>query len=314
VLWNNPFYQVPLILSEFGNIKILTSTTSSLNNRWTIPIPYITTEAVVVHDDDMFALPSLFECMYASWLKNPQRLVSFTVRRIENSSNHDNMYYLMNSLEARNASYNIAIRMILISTKNIQLYNATMTNNLLDYITNQEGMCDDIAINMIATSHTGLAPLRILPDTKSLYFFDECRRNGFGLTSDPSRGAFRTECSKFLAKEISTLKSVRSPTRLIMDTNEIEICPSKVNRVASYNAVSTNINDFFARKPWLETFLLCDEAKERLPSKHNTEKKKTKKMHVKFYELLNQLRDKRFRVGILSNEFWAINIDDRKGG
>lgn len=140
VVWNNVFFTVPRALSSQRDLIVLTGRENSLNNRWILPIPYIRTASIIMHDDDMFADFEVFSCLLNTWKQNPNRLISHFARHAENVG-LPTLAYKTGQLESTKVKYSLAIRMIMVATKFLYLYNSSMTPDMLDYVTNNIGQC-----------------------------------------------------------------------------------------------------------------------------------------------------------------------------
>lgn len=287
VVWNNVFFTVPPAVTSQKDLIVIPGQINSLNNRWILPIPYIKTGAIVMHDDDMFAKLEVFQCMIAKWKKNPDRLISHFVRMIEDTDTSQPTY-VYDQLEKHDATYSLAIRMILISTKFLKLYSATMTGEMLNYVTYHVGMCDDVAINMVSSQKTKLAPLRVMLPPNSLYHYDRCG-NAHGIGDVANRTNIRTECTQHL------LSFFPDPHNVLVDTNDLAYCPGaeKEDTKKTFN----NIN------------IPCTEVPEEV-----VDKKQPPLPSMSLERVESSLSKYKYRLGLIAMEFWSLEVDGRKGG
>ena len=197
VIWNNIYMDVPQQLKDQKNLIVLRSEVNSLNNRWILPIPHVQTGAIVMYDDDMMVQHEAFECMFRTWKQNPDRIISHYSRMIDTQNTSDPKY-IYSPMYRFGATYNIAIRFVIMSTKFLILYKNSLTPEVLHYITCGPGMCDDIILNMITSVATKKPPLRVMLPPKSVFSFDRCKQSYPGLGTLPGREDVRSVCTQQL--------------------------------------------------------------------------------------------------------------------
>ena len=301
VIWNNVYMAVPTELKTLENIVVIKGVINSLNNRYIMPIPLVSTAAVVMHDDDMLVTFDGLQCLFEVWKKNQERIVARHVRQI--TFNNSEVAYVYDELFNSSATYHLGIRLVMFSAKYLHVYASTMTQDMLDYVTYGPGKCDDIALNMVSTLYSQLPPLRVLLPPSSVLSFDLCHFVVKGMGAVVGRQIIRSVCTKGLLDFFS------NPGDVLLSTDELAFCPvtekgarrdGPIDR-ASFVATHVDCKDMpkFVNNQFVEKVLSSETtpATSLLPvsSVHSASKGT-------------------FRLGIIAMEFWSVEMDGRKGG
>ncbi|ORY81267.1 glycosyl transferase family 64 domain-domain-containing protein [Leucosporidium creatinivorum] len=200
LVWNEPSAPPPRMPKR---VQVIKGKVNSMNNRWTLSLPFIRTDAVLVLDDDIaVSLPAL-TCLLSLLLEHPDRLIGPFARRRDPQTNE----YILNellTLPGEGSRYNIVLpRVMMLSVGFLAAYGEQEVGleGLRKYVDEQEAHCDDILLNAIAGYITGKPPLRIaLPPSSVTDYTAVCgpldRSLTSGLADQGSRWDLRTECMR----------------------------------------------------------------------------------------------------------------------
>jgi len=294
---------VPAELSTLENIIVIKGTINSLNNRYILPIPIVSTSAVVMHDDDMLVTLDGLQCMFEVWKMNQERIVSRSVRQI--TFNNSEVVYGHDELLDSSATYHIGIRLIMFSTKYLHVYVSTMNQDMLDYVTYGPGMCDDIAFNMVTALYSRQPPLRAMLPPSSVLSFDQCNYafRGIGLVAD--RQSIRSVCTQGLFEFFS------NPEDVLVSTDELAFCPITVKGARRDEQIDST------------SFTSADISCKDMPKFVNNNNQFVEKVfsaentpttNLLPISSVQSTSSGTFRLGIIAVEFWSVEMDGRKGG
>jgi hypothetical protein len=290
IVWNNIYMSIPPQLYDDKRLVIIKSEVNTLNNRWILPIPHVKTSAVVMYDDDMFVRYEAFECMFKTWKQNPDRMISHYVRAIDTTNISDPKYIY--PLDHFNATYHIGIRLIILSTELLVLYNNSMTPEMLQYITYGPGMCDDIIMNMITSVATKKPPLRVMLPPWTIFSFDLCHKSDQGLGAARGRQVIRSTCIRQLLTYFNDAGNVLIPTRELASCSPLPMTPVEEQE-----------------KQFRDIEIPCAEY-DRLMGVGKSTTFETASMDA----VVKKLHKKSVRIGVVSSEFWSMEVDGRMGG
>ena len=283
---------IPQQLLDQKNLVVIRSQVNSLNNRWILPIPYIKTGAIVMYDDDMFVRYEAFDCMFKTWKQNPDRVISQYVRTID-TTNISDPKYVYDQLYRFGATYHIGIRLVIVSTELLVLYNNSLTPEMLQYITYGPGMCDDIIMNMITSVATKRPPLRVMLPPKSVFSFDRCQKSHQGLGTVSGREDVRSACTRQLLTYFNDSGEVLIPTRELAYCPPLSLPPT-VKHESHFRDIEIPCAD-----------------QERLIGGAQTNS--TLQLASMSY-VIQEMSKTSVRIGIVCSEFWSMEVDNRMGG
>lgn len=292
IIWNNIYFTVPTALFSLKNVMIVTGDSNSLNNRWILPIPYINTKSILIHDDDIFINDEALVCMMKIWQNNQDRIVSHSMRNIE-VLKHQKGKYIEDLMHSHVETYAIATNLLLVSSKYLELYQEKMKNEhkLQAYIESNTGLCDDILFNLIVSKHSGLGPLQVLLPSKSIYPFDHCN-SYHNIKEMKNFLELRNECINHLLSNYNDIVQ-------IISSNAISTCP---------NTIQSSIDHDNA---WSNVIIPCHE----LPSILSDSSHRINVVNsLSMKKAMSSLAQYKHRLGIVAMEFWSMEIDGRKGG
>eukprot|EP01035_Chromulina_nebulosa_P025395 gene25395-33145_t len=298
IIWNNIYMSIPPQLYDLKSLVIIKSEVNSLNNRWVLPIPHVKTSAIVMYDDDMFVrYYEALDCMFKTWKQNPDRMISQYVRAID-TTNISDPKYIYDKLHHFNATYHIGIRLVILSTELLILYNNSLTPEMLQYITYGPGMCDDIIMNMITSVATKKPPLRVMLPPWTIFSFDRCHKSDQGLGSVFGRQDIRSTCTRQLLTYFNDAGNVLIPTR------ELAYCsPFPMEH---------------DEKQFRDIEIPCVEYDRLIMGveKNATVVTTTNNNNniASLDDVVEELNKKSVRIGVVSSEFWSLEVDGRMGG
>jgi SAM-dependent methyltransferase len=187
-----------LKLEPFASKLILkTFTTNSMNNRFRISRE-VTTEAVLILDDDVELKEHLLRCLFNQWAREKERIVGTDPRLVV-----DGDYDFHVSEQNHDGQYNFVIgKTMLFHRRYLDVF--VGDDGLVGYINPEERspagasgelhFCEDLAMVALVAKLTGKAPVAVDPGRLS----SELDTKG-GLSKDPQWVATRGACGEWLS-------------------------------------------------------------------------------------------------------------------
>ena len=195
VVWNNqqksfpPKKVWPVIDHE---IKVIPTKANKLSNRF-FPYADIKTEAVLSIDDDIIMLTAdEIEFGYQVWREFPDRLVGFPPR-LHVWTDGNKLKY---ESEWKNDVSIVLTGAAFYHNYFNYLYTYKMPGDIRDWV-DERMNCEDIAMNFIASNHTGKAPIKVTPRKK--FKCSECATGG-SLSLDENHMVERSTCMNHFMK------------------------------------------------------------------------------------------------------------------
>jgi len=163
VIWHNPYEPCPK--PSFVNGKLvmfLATTTDSLNNRF-YPSLHITTEAVLVLDDDIVVHYDDISLLLKTWQIQKDKIIGF-FPRWTGTDKHGADKYLFQSEDNVLGGYSIMLtKAMVLHKKYLYLYNCVFSHILHDTV-NENTNCEDLAMNfLVANATKGPSSLYVKP-------------------------------------------------------------------------------------------------------------------------------------------------------
>ena len=200
VIWNNQQKSFPL-KKEWPIIdhewKVIQTTANKLSNRF-YPYSEIKTEAVLAIDDDIVMLTAdEVEFAYQVWREFPDQIVGFPPR----------LHLLMDNAKLKYESeWKNNISIVLTGAAFYHnyfnhLYTYKMPGDIRDWV-DEHMNCEDIAMNFVASNHTGKAPIKVTPRKK--FKCSTCATSG-SLSLDESHMVERSTCINYFVKQFGML-------------------------------------------------------------------------------------------------------------
>lgn len=185
-VWNNKNTSFPISKFNTSKITFVSPDVNSMNNRFDV-FQHVTTDAVLLIDDDVVISEPLLKSMLLKWNENVDRLIGVVPDMRYVSENDD--YKVTGSDPV------IAIgKTMLFHRKYLQQY--MQDKDLVEW--NKDKFCEDVSMNGLIRKATGLKPVFVkqsgsskrqnLPETE-----------GLSITR-PGWGGKRTECVKYVSK------------------------------------------------------------------------------------------------------------------
>ena len=192
VVWNNqdkafpPKKEWPIVDHQ---LQVISTSANKLSNRF-FPYNEIKTEAVLAIDDDIIMLTSdEIEFGYQVWREFPDRIVGFPSRLHVWTENGKLKY----ESEWKNDISIVLTGAAFYHNYFNHLYTYKMPGDIRDWV-NEHMNCEDIAMNFIATNHTGKAPIKVTPRKK--FKCSECATGG-SLSLDEKHMVERSTCINY---------------------------------------------------------------------------------------------------------------------
>lgn len=166
VTWNNPKLPVPpsMIVNEVM-VQYLSQKEDSLNSRFH-PNMRITTEAVIVMDDDIKIGLDDIELVFRAWGVNKDKIIGFYPRRLVEEVNTGNRVYSWDGIERFDEPYSMMLtKFMVIHKKYLYMYSCGL--NVMQRVrmkVQEVKNCEDIAMNhVVAFMEKSAAPLFVEP-------------------------------------------------------------------------------------------------------------------------------------------------------
>ena len=141
-------------------VEFLPQAKDSLNNRF-LPSMKITTEAVLIMDDDMKVHWDDVDLLLEAWASHQDNIVGFYPRRIDTATGK----YNVNGADRWDAPYELMLTKVMVLHKRfLEAYSCEASMSMVHKIVDESTNCEDIAMNFVVSSLTSkAAPLFVEP-------------------------------------------------------------------------------------------------------------------------------------------------------
>jgi hypothetical protein len=158
LIWNNPDdlegkASLEQLFADHSKVTVLGASRNSLNNRYDRKFMNVTTEAVMIVDDDIAITLDTISCVYQSWSADKSKIHSFGEPRGVSSQSYTVL---------PEKYTNFLLTRMLVLTKYLDVYFEESYAQVRHFVDTQEAHCDDIAFALIVTKHSN-APLVSVP-------------------------------------------------------------------------------------------------------------------------------------------------------
>eukprot|EP00929_Paragymnodinium_shiwhaense_P045823 TRINITY_DN23369_c0_g1_i1.p1 TRINITY_DN23369_c0_g1~~TRINITY_DN23369_c0_g1_i1.p1 ORF type:complete len:320 (-),score=60.21 TRINITY_DN23369_c0_g1_i1:247-1206(-) len=168
-VWNGPKKRLP----EVPGARVIATGVNSLNNRWLEPLKQDGEGAILMLDDDIQISWMGLLCLQRVWRAHRDRLVGVFARTIERRDNkrhpewgHDHIYTTWD-IGADSKPYNMLLPRVMMFSRELMSHYKDLPAEILKYVDEQAGHCDDIAFNAIVAKRTRRPVLRVVLPTSS---------------------------------------------------------------------------------------------------------------------------------------------------
>ncbi|EFJ07705.1 N-acetylglucosaminyltransferase-like protein [Selaginella moellendorffii] len=180
ILWGNASTPDQVLLnanleSLGAPIYLVRQPSSSLNNRF-LPRKEISTQAVLVCDDDISVDLSSLKFAFQVWSENQDRIVGLFPRSHSFQLGTKSWIYTKSSIR-----YSILLtKFMILATENLYLYSCSMPAGVKEYVDDAIN-CEDIAMNFLVSSRSKKGPLLVEGSPRD---WGDPRNSNLGLVSE----------------------------------------------------------------------------------------------------------------------------------